>query len=191
MIRADYQDKSLVVDLLSRSFDANKSVNYIIKQDSKRAQRLKSLMTYSFKVCYHFGDVFLSDDKKGCALILFPDKKKITFKTILWDIQLFILSVGISDIKKVMDRESKIYKQYPEELMYYLWFIGVDPNEQNKGIGSKMLADVIIESTSINRPIYLETSNQKSIPWYEKFGFRIYNELDLGYTLFLMKRESY
>ncbi len=30
MIRADYKDKALVVDILSRSFDDNKSVNYII-----------------------------------------------------------------------------------------------------------------------------------------------------------------
>jgi hypothetical protein len=25
--------------------------------------------------------------------------------------------------------------------------------------------------------------------WYKKFGFKIYNELDLGYKLFFLKKE--
>ena len=40
MIRADYKDKQRVVNILAHSFDDNKSVNYIIKQDGKRVQRL-------------------------------------------------------------------------------------------------------------------------------------------------------
>lgn len=30
MIKANYSDKSLVVDILSESFDSNKSVNYVV-----------------------------------------------------------------------------------------------------------------------------------------------------------------
>ncbi len=70
MIRADYKDKELIVDILTNSFNDNKSVNYIIKQDDKRLQRIRNLMDYSIEVCYEFGDVFLSNDKTGCALIV-------------------------------------------------------------------------------------------------------------------------
>ena|ERR1035437_9531458 len=82
MIRAEYNDKNRVVDILTTSFDDNKSVNYIIKHDKKRVKRIKKLMEYSFDMCYFFGDVFLTDDKKGCALILLPDKKKTNLKSI-------------------------------------------------------------------------------------------------------------
>ena len=41
MKKAEYSDKNLVVDILSKSFDGNQSVNYIVKQDEKRAERLK------------------------------------------------------------------------------------------------------------------------------------------------------
>ncbi len=151
---------------------------------------MKKLMEYSFEVCYLFGDVFLTNDKKSCALILLPDKKKTNFKSILLDIKLIISCVGLSNIKKALDRESRIKKIHPKGLMYYLWFIGVDPAEQNKGIGSALLKDVIEESVSKGRPIYLETSTFKNIPWYEKFGFAIYNEHDFGYRLFCLRRES-
>lgn len=189
MIRAAYNDKKRVVDILSTSFNDNKSVNYIIKQDYKRVERIKKLIEYSFEMCYLYGDVFLSDDKKGCALILLPDKKKTNLKTIGLDINLIVSGMGFSNIKKAMDREAKIKKLQPEGLKYYLWFIGVDTKEQNKGIGSTLMREVIKEAVSKQRPIYLETSTVKNIPWYEKFGFTIYQELDLGYRLVFMKKE--
>ncbi len=120
MIRAEYKDKERIVDILARSFDDNKSVNYIVKQDKKRSQKMKKLMEYSFDVCYLFGDIFLSEDKKGCALIVMPDKKKTTFKSILLDAKLVLSVIGVSNIKKAMSRESKINNLHPKEPFYYL-----------------------------------------------------------------------
>lgn len=189
MMKAEYKDKGLIADILTKSFNDNKSVNYIVKQDGKREQRLRSLMEYSFDICYLFGDVFLSDDKKGCALIVLPDKKKSNLKSILLDLKLIFNCTGLSNVSKAMDREAKIKKLQPKELLYYLWFIGVNPADQNKGIGSNLLSEVIDEGMSKQRTICLETSTVKNLPWYEKFGFKIYNELDLSYKLFFLKKD--
>lgn len=190
MKKAVLKDRSLVVDILSRSFDDNKSVNYIIQQDHKRKERIRRLMAYSFDMCYYYGRVFLSDDNNACALILQPDLKKTTLKTIWWDIQLILFCIGLSNIKKAMQRETRINKLHPTEPFFYLWFIGVEPKQQNLGIGSKLLREIFKQSNIANRPIYLETSTLKNIPWYQKFGFTIYHEMDFGYTLFFLKRET-
>lgn len=189
MIKAQRSDKNLIVDILTKSFDTNQSVNYIVKQDQKRVHRVSSLMDYSFEVCYLFGDVLLSDDKKACALITYPDKKKTTLKSILLDAKLILSAVGLKNIKKTLARESMINKIQPKEPKYYLWFIGVDPQYQNKGIGSVLLNEIIEDSAHKKRPIYLETSTLKNLPWYKKFGFQIYHEFDLSYKLFFLKRE--
>ncbi len=189
MKNADYSEKELVVDILTASFEANKSVNYIVKQDSKRKIRIRTLMDYSFDVCKAFGNVYLSEDKKACALVLFPDQKRTTLKSILLDAKLIFSCVGISNLKKTLDRESLIKKTQPKDTMYYLWFIGVDPKHQNSGIGSTLLNEVIQDSAEKKRSIYLETSTMKNLPWYKKFGFDVYNELDLSYKLFFLKKE--
>lgn len=189
MKKADYNDKSLVVDILTKSFDTNQSVNYIVKQDKNRVKRVSALMDYSFEVCYLFGDVFLSDDRKACALVTYPEKKKTTLKSILLDFKLILSCVGVKNIKKTLARESAINKIQPKELKYYLWFIGVDPEYQNEGIGSVLLNEIIEDSEDKKRPIYLETSTLKNVPWYKKFEFHIYHELDLSYKLFFLKRE--
>lgn len=188
MNRARQYDKELVADILTKSFLDNRSVNYIIKQDGKREQRIKALMRYSFEVCYLFGDVFISEDKKSCALLIKPENKKLTLKSILLDIKLMFSVVGILNLKKVTRREAAIKKIHPETAIYYLWFIGVDPSHQNKGIGSKVLNQIIETGLSENRTICLETSTLKNIPWYEKHGFKIYHELDFGYKLYCLKK---
>lgn len=189
MEKAKYNDKELIVDILTNSFDTNQSVNYIVKQDEKRLKRVKALMDYSFEVCYLFGNVFLSDDKKACALVLYPDKKKISIKAILLDVRLILSCVGVENIKKTLARESLIKKIQPKSQMYYLWFIGVAPEYQNTGIGSVLLDELIEDSSLKKRPIYLETSTLKNLPWYKKFGFDIYHEADLSYKLFFLRRK--
>ncbi len=187
---ASPKDRQHVVNILASSFDDNKSVNYTIKQDSKRFERIKSLMEYSFDVCHLFGKVFLSDDRKGCALIVLPDKKRTTFKSLLLDLKLIFRCIGLANAKQVMAREAKIKKRQPREPIYYLWFIGVQQGEQGAGIGTLLLHEIIEESQKDKRMICLETSTLKNIPWYQKFGFSIYNDLYIEYKLFFLKRDA-
>lgn len=121
--------------------------------------------------------------------IVKQDKKKTTLKSILLDIKLILSCIGLSNIIKALNRESKIKAIQPKELMYYLWFIGVDPKVQNSSIGTELLDDIIKDINLMERPIYLETSTLMNLPWYRKFGFDIYNELDLSYKLFFLRKE--
>jgi GNAT superfamily N-acetyltransferase len=189
MIRARYEDKSLVVQILTNSFKDNQSVNYVINQGPARDTRISRLMEYSFDYCNLFGEVFLSDDRNACALAVFPDKKKVNLKTIFWDVKLALTCIGLGNLKKALNRESRIKTTHPPSPIYYLWFIGVRPEFQNMGIGSALLSEVIAESESIQRPLYLETSTLRNLPWYKKFGFQVHKELDFGYNLFCLKRE--
>jgi predicted N-acetyltransferase YhbS len=190
MIKAVYSDKSNVVDILANSFENNKSVNYIIKQDVKRIQRIRKLMEYSFDFCFLFGDIYLSEDRKACALIVLPDKKRTTLRSIWLDIKLIFSCIGLSNVKKVIARETMIKKLQPKESMYYLWFIGVHPDHQHAGTGTTLLREIIEKSETDQRTICLETSTLKNLPWYEKLGFVIYNELDVGYRLFFLKKAT-
>lgn len=189
MTRANNSDKGRVIDILSQSFTDNKSVNYTVKQDAKREDRLKNLMGYSFEICQLFGDVFFSDDKKACALIVYPDKKKTSFKSVWLDLKVVFSCIGFSNLAKAMKREAAIKEGHPPALLSYLWFIGVRPPDQGKGAGSLLLSEIIDKGKVEGRIICLETSTEKNLPWYKKFGFEIYKELYFGYKLYCMKLE--
>lgn len=186
MKKASVNDRALVVDLLAQSFEDNPSVNYIVRQDDKRIARIRALMAYSFDVCSLFGDVWLADDRKSCALVLYPDQKRTTFKAIWLDVKLILNAIGLDGIKKALKREAQIKKKQMQVPMTYLWFIGVSPLYQHRGMGNKLLQQVLAEAQRINRPVFLETSILKNIAWYERFGFHVYDKLELDYTLYFL-----
>jgi len=190
MIRATRADKALIIKILTDSFQSNQSVNYIVKQDHKRLMRIGALMDYSFEMCIRFGDVWVSDNYKACALVLYPHKKRTTFEALLLDVKLIITAIGISNIKKALDRESRIKAKQQKEPASYLWFIGVKPQDQHKGIGSELLTQILTDADSQGLPVILETSTITNLPWYKQFGFSVYDQLELSYRLYFLKREA-
>jgi ribosomal protein S18 acetylase RimI-like enzyme len=187
MKKANYKDKPLVVDILSASFKDNKSVNYILPQASNKEKRLRRLMAYSFDVCFLFGNVLLSDDGKAAALIIYPDKKRATLKSVWLDLKFAIRGLGIFNLFKAIRRESAIKKLHPAIPFSYLWFIGVKPENQNAGSGTILLREIMHNSRSQNCPVLLETSTERNLPWYKKNQFDIYAELDFGYRLYCLR----
>jgi ribosomal protein S18 acetylase RimI-like enzyme len=188
MKQANPQDISIVTRILTDAFIDNKSVNYVVKQDKYKRDRIAGLMKYSFKVCQNFGEVWISDDQQACALLLFPDKKKTTFSAILQDVDLAFSVVGITRISDVMKREALIKSHHPKEPFCHLWFIGVDAQHQRNGKGSKLLQSIIDLCRGRNQSIYLETSVELNLNWYKKFGFEIYETIDLSYRLYLLRK---
>ena len=185
---AESNQEELIVDILAESFDSNKSVNYVVKQDLKRDRRIRGLMQYSYNVCNAFGEVWMSDDNQACALVLFPDKKRTTLSAIFWDISLAFSVIGVGRVRQVLSREAQIKSHHPKKPFAYLWFIGVKPSAQNRHIGSSLLKELIDRYSSQGRPIYLETSVDRNTPWYKKHGFEIFETLQLTYPLYLLRR---
>jgi hypothetical protein len=50
MLKASFTDRGLVVDILTKAFWDNLSVNYVIDPKKDKASSIKALMAYSFDV---------------------------------------------------------------------------------------------------------------------------------------------
>lgn len=189
MRRATAADKMIIIDLLAASFDANKSVNFLVREGTRRKQMMHALMDYAFETCRLFGQVWLSDDQRACALLIFPDTRKTSFRSVLLDLQLIRRCIGWGRVRKVMAREAAIKAIHPPGLKAYLWFIGVAPAAQHKGLGSQLMQELLSEPSLRGRRVCLETSTEANLPWYARFGFERYHEFDWGYRLYCLKRE--
>jgi GNAT superfamily N-acetyltransferase len=75
---------------------------------------------------------------------------------------------------------------------FYLATLGVAPNRQGEGLGSRLLAPILEICDSDGVPAYLESSKYSNIAFYARHGFRVIGELHLpggGPTLFPMWRD--
>ena len=186
MRTATREDKGLILEILTAAFLENASINYLIPDDGDRSKRIRNLIDYSFELCLLFGRAFLANDGTGCALVLFPERKRTTIRTIFLDLKLVVGSIGAGNVLKALRRETLVARHHPEHLFYHLWFVGVHPKYQKKGIGTALLSEIMMDAEQMRRPVYLETSTLSNITWYGRFGLKVFGHIELGYTLFLL-----
>jgi GNAT superfamily N-acetyltransferase len=61
---------------------------------------------------------------------------------------------------------------HPHEPHEYLWFIGVVPAAQGRGLGSALIAPVLQRADRAGHPAYLESTSPHNKALYERHGFR-------------------
>lgn len=69
---------------------------------------------------------------------------------------------------------------HPQEPHWYLPFIGVDPARQGQGLGAALLRPVLTQCDSARLPAYLELTNPRNRPLYERHGFQAVGEIRAG-----------
>jgi len=188
MRKAKRSEKEMIVELLRLSFINNLSVGFLVGSGYGRGSRIRGLMEYACEVCYRFGEVLITEDGSACALILYPHLKRFSLYAVWLDIKLLFGVIGFARLKKVLHREKLIENQHPKVPFCYLWFIGVDPAVQGKGIGSDLMAELLAKMDAQDLPVYLETSVARNISFYQKFGFQVFHQIDFGYSLVFLRR---
>jgi ribosomal protein S18 acetylase RimI-like enzyme len=66
---------------------------------------------------------------------------------------------------------------HPQEPHWYLSMIGVDPARQGRGLGSALLRHTLAICDADGALAYLESSNPKNVPLYERHGFEVLGEI--------------
>jgi GNAT superfamily N-acetyltransferase len=71
-------------------------------------------------------------------------------------------------------------RYHPSEPHWYLPLMGIDPPHQGNGYGSALLRHALIPCDRDHTLAYLESSNPKNIPLYERHGFELLGTLQVG-----------
>jgi len=75
---------------------------------------------------------------------------------------------------------------------WYLAYLGTRHDRQGEGLGTQMLREVLARADIDGVPAYLESSNERNLPLYERNDFRVVGELQAlghGPTIWRMWRE--
>jgi ribosomal protein S18 acetylase RimI-like enzyme len=71
-------------------------------------------------------------------------------------------------------------RYHPQEPHWFLPFIGVDPQWQRQGHGSLLMQHALAQCDRDRMPAYLESSNPRNIPLYERHGFQVLGTIQVG-----------
>jgi GNAT superfamily N-acetyltransferase len=81
------------------------------------------------------------------------------------------------DLALVFERMASFH---PREPHWYLPLIGVDPHHQGQRLGDRLMAHALARSDADGLPSYLESSNPRNIPFYERQGFEALGKIQAG-----------
>ncbi|SFN21373.1 Acetyltransferase (GNAT) domain-containing protein [Chryseobacterium oleae] len=187
MKRATHKDREKAVDILCQAFIdvlIPNSINFVMKKSGDRYKRLKALMEFQFDVSLLNGNVFLNDHDKAC--ILFLDSNTFSFRKFALELRLLFVCIGVNNMLKVLRREKLLKSFHPEEKFIHLWLMAVVPEEQGKGIGTKLLNDSL--KFYDGELIYVETTTPENRTFYTQNKFEIFHEtFELDYPLYFLK----
>jgi len=139
--------------------------------------------------------VYINGEKTGAAMWLpagVSHKAPIHWRLFFVAWKMFSTG-GLTSLKRGMMLEGIFTQHHIKEPHFYLHMVGAAHNNQGRGIGSAFLRAGLKACDEQGLPAYLESSNQKNNPLYERFGFRVIGEFalsDNGPTVWCMRREA-
>ena len=191
MRKASIADKQLVSDILVSAFSSltdDSSINLVVKQDNKRAERLQVLMEYLFERAICFGEVYISDNHKACILLKFPHTEKVTLKTIGLDLKLAFKCIGIERVYGVLKRERIAKKNYPKEPHIRPMIMGVKKDFDGKGTAARLMMEVRNKYKDTVLPVIIDAASENNARLYQKFGFRVIKKEEaLGFPIYFLR----
>ena len=125
---------------------------------------------------FEHGAAHCTDDISGAALWLPPGVNPNEEAMV----QIIENSVGETvrgDLYAVLEQMADFH---PQEPLWYLPLIGVDPPHQGKGHGGALLAYALERCDREKRLAYLESSNPKNISLYQRHGFKAIGTIQAG-----------
>ncbi|MAU70726.1 MAG: hypothetical protein CML04_01400 [Pseudozobellia sp.] len=177
-----------MVQILSESFDGNKSVLSVV---NGKKRLIPKLMDYSFEKGLATGEVWIKDNRTASIVVLFPNKpRRISLSAFTQDLKLVFNVIGVSQTLKILKRKKLIEKHQPRSRFIHLWYIGVLCEHKNKGIERNLLQSFMKIKAKDRLPIFLETSSNRNIGFYRDNGFQVVVEIveKLPYRLYVMAK---
>jgi len=185
--------------MLARAFLGDPAYTSIFPDEVERKQALQRLFGALVDYSLVYGLIYTTPAVEGAGCWLSPGNTKVT----LWR----MLRVG-AGLQRAVIRFKPQARQavlaalaYMDEIHnrevpgphWYLWALGVEPDCQGRGIGSRLIQPVLTRADKEGVPCYLETQTEANVAFYQKRGFEVVCDgivPDHGIRVWTMLRET-
>ena len=168
-------DAAAVASDLSAAFSTDPIFNWFLRADALHdAARLK-LFNLLVAVALADGEVF-RPATGGAAAVWLPSESlgPTPFLQSLRTLPHILQATGLSRLSRMSSMRAVMEKHHPTSPPHaYLWFLGVTPQAQGLGVGSRLLAHGLARVDEKGLPAYLESSSPANLSLYRRHGFEV------------------
>lgn len=174
---ATASDAPALVEMLVRAFDDDPVANFMFAGQQRRRLGLHSFFTSQLRHQYlPHGHVYTTEDVSGAALWGPPGRARHAALELLQLLPTapFLLSPHTIKALKLI---FKVDRLHPTEPHWYLFTLGTAPDRQGQGVGTTLLRSMLEHIDELGDPAYLESSKERNVPLYSRFGFEVIDQL--------------
>jgi ribosomal protein S18 acetylase RimI-like enzyme len=171
-------ERRSVIEVLGRAFYDDPVSMYLFPKDAARVRGFGRFCGLALETFGADGLVMTNEGIRGAAIWQRPSPKAAG--------GLSPLSLGIRlawtagrRLPQVLRLGDLTHALHPDEPHYYLATLGTDPSCQGQGIGSALIQPILARCDKESTPAYLESSKRENIPFYNKHGFEVMDEVEI------------
>jgi GNAT superfamily N-acetyltransferase len=176
--RAVPSDMADLVPMLVRAFDDDPVANFMFCNPKRRAKALGKFFSIQLQQEYlKAGDVWTTRERTGAAIWGPPTKPRPGLRELLHVFPLFRELFPLSHIRVALRALFVVESLRPKAPHWYLATLGTEPSLQGRGIGTALMKPVLDRADAVGEPAYLESSKERNVAFYSRFGFEVTREL--------------
>lgn len=159
-----------VVNALCRGFYDDPVFRWTVPDDDRLAAMLPAFFGIFTEPLLAQDETYLTADASGTALWVPPGQEAVAEE----DAEEFIsrvVDVSGVDAPRMLEIIGLLDEHHPHGDFYFLNLLAVVPEEQGKGIGSALLAEVLERADREGVPAYLDATSEDNKRLYERHGF--------------------
>jgi ribosomal protein S18 acetylase RimI-like enzyme len=184
---ATASDEAPSIAVVVLAFSADPAARWTWPDPQQYLRHFPSFVRAFGGKAFAHGSAYYVEGYAGAALWLPPDVHPDE------DVLISLVQCTVSEPmqKDVFAVFEQMGRYHPREPHWYLPLIGVDPSHQGKGYGSALLQHALLPCDRDHTLAYLESTNPKNIPLYERHGFELLGTIQVGTSppLFPMLRK--
>lgn len=184
-------DAAEIAATLARAFFTDPLFCWMFPRDSRRLAQSRRHFAQRTRVLLAQKSVYTTDGVAGAALWARPNEWRDPTISALRQMLLMTPALG-RRLPSALQAMSEVERRHPRPPHWYLAVLGIDPEQQRRGIGSALLAPVLEDCDRGGLPAYLETAREENVAFYVAHGFEVVDALTLpdGPRVWLMWREA-
>ncbi|MDI9899302.1 GNAT family N-acetyltransferase [Rhodococcus sp. IEGM 1409] len=178
-------DLHRAADVLGEAFADYPWTNWCVAEVS-HVERVAALQRiYLEHLALPFGRSYIDDSGNGVVAVLPPDTPEPDEATVEK-----IVELHGDRFERVLQADEQLSALPVPEHAWSLATIGTTPRSRGTGLGSALLQHALGELDRSGYPCWLDTSTERNLPLYQRFGFTIAGEISLtdGPTVWRMHR---
>jgi GNAT superfamily N-acetyltransferase len=172
-------DIGVLSTVLARSFDDDPLMQWLCPVETRRTPSLVGFFRAELESTAKRGRVVTTADRAGAALWAGPGQWKLPLSDILRIGPAFVRASRLRTVAAVrlLTQMEKIHPRSPH---WYLAVLGTDPRKQGRGVGGALVTEIVGRCDAEGIGAYLESSKERNVPFYRRFGFEVSQEIEVA-----------